>query len=367
MERIKSFFSQPVIAVIGAMIALKIILLPYSVFFLFSLALFLFIFNYLLEISEKDSATKRYGKKLLLLLAGALAYLGLRIGLGAIFNMPLIEPYSELSHWGLISLTFKSAPQALLLEVLFVPVGAGFAYWFVKGGSFARGVVFLIFLVMFGIVLWQVKQTAHATALKRNVQASITLDARRHNLKAMQKEAWAKLVVAVAKENFGNIKAGQRMALLNDEVKYTSQTGLEPLVEVQLEQNGIFNGPKLLVPLRKIKIVTREKKRSRRYHQQSVESWRTTFEKTYIGIGFSGGCDGEGCIETAVNGRDYKVGDRIVVVADEADVWCYGQWTPVRGRFHCINISNNKGEALAVRAAKGKKITVIIQKKERRI
>lgn len=92
-------------------------------------------------------------------------------------------------------------------------------------------------------------------------------------------------------------------------------------------------------------------------------TWKKIFEKTYIGIGFTGGVSNQGGIYIAKNGDDYVYGDRITILSKNGEVWHEGRWQQLsNGKFVNINKSTNVGSSMGARAPIGEEISVIIER-----
>jgi len=97
--------------------------------------------------------------------------------------------------------------------------------------------------------------------------------------------------------------------------------------------------------------------------EKKQKSWKTVFQKEYTGIGFTSGKDKDGCIYTAMNGRDYFYGDKIIIEGVNAQVWYDGGWQNTEdGKFQYINKSNKSKSQTAVRTKKGEIIIITIKR-----
>ena len=93
-------------------------------------------------------------------------------------------------------------------------------------------------------------------------------------------------------------------------------------------------------------------------------SWKTVFAKEYIGVGFTGGDDpkyNDGGIKTVKFGKDYVFGDKSIITGKIFEVWDNGWKKYNKIRIH-INTTTNTGGFLTIRAPKGVKFTVEIQR-----
>ncbi|MBU1488136.1 hypothetical protein KKH56_08850, partial [bacterium] len=240
------------LAILGAVVVN--ILLPIHWRFFFAIVVFLVVLNTILEVLEKDNATKRLTKKLLLFGTGLVAFVGLRIAADYLFNMPIIDSFNDLGKVkGITGMAYQGATQALILELMFLLPGIGIAYGLVKGGSKTKGMIYIMSCLMFFVVLWQVKQVEHSKAMKHYAQATIDKQATDLCQAALKKDVNAALTIAVATENINDsIFAGARMAIKGKQI---TQVGMEPMIEVVLEENGVFNGIEIFVPYRKLRIL----------------------------------------------------------------------------------------------------------------
>lgn len=89
-------------------------------------------------------------------------------------------------------------------------------------------------------------------------------------------------------------------------------------------------------------------------------TWKTTFKKEYIGIGYKGGDGDDGCILTAEIGKDIFPGYKYIISGKNFEIW-KGKWIKYNHQYSSINKASKKGN-LAIRAPQGEKVTVEIQR-----
>lgn len=87
---------------------------------------------------------------------------------------------------------------------------------------------------------------------------------------------------------------------------------------------------------------------------------KTVFKKEYIGKGFAV----SDAFETAEFGKDISYGDKIIVTGKNFEIWVGGRtrWKKISSRYEVICKTIVKGKSLGVKAPKGEKIIVEIQR-----
>ena len=87
---------------------------------------------------------------------------------------------------------------------------------------------------------------------------------------------------------------------------------------------------------------------------------KTVFKKEYIGKGFAI----SDAFETAEFGKDIICGDKIIVTGKNFEVWVGGRtrWKKISSKYEVICQTTVKGKCLGVKAPKGEKIVVEIQR-----
>src|SRR6056297_1067142 len=258
------------------------ILIPLPVRFFLSLTIFVFVVEMMFK--EVGTDTKTVINKVAVFGFGVLAFVGFRIIVGHAFNFPLVETYQSLEGSGLLGSLFQeTTPQNIILELLFLLPGIGFAHGLIKGSRGTKKTLYVFSVLMFGVVLWQVKQVQNSEAISRYSQSSVNEWTTELNYSAMEKEARAKIIVLEARQDIRNfalskdtrvnpkevIRKGRKMMLLSDKPMVDPDIMAEPMVKVTLEKNGVFKGAKVFVPYRKVQRVnifqeekeTAEKKR----------------------------------------------------------------------------------------------------------
>ena len=91
--------------------------------------------------------------------------------------------------------------------------------------------------------------------------------------------------------------------------------------------------------------------------------WETVFSRTYPGQGpeKGGSIEEANFIKTAQSGKDYTLGDRIVISGQSFFVHL-GKWKECKERFEIINQSPNNGKFLYIAAEEGVEVKVEVQR-----
>ena len=94
--------------------------------------------------------------------------------------------------------------------------------------------------------------------------------------------------------------------------------------------------------------------------KQPAKTWKTVFAKEFVGVGFTGGVDGKGGIETAEFGKDIQIGDKIFVEKNNStEVWDRGMWR----KYHAPIINRTgHNDYFGVRDKKNFKFKVIVKR-----
>lgn len=91
-------------------------------------------------------------------------------------------------------------------------------------------------------------------------------------------------------------------------------------------------------------------------------SWKTVYTKKYTARGFSGGEYNDGSFQVAAYGKDYDIGDRIVILGENVEAYAGGGFRGNTNGRVIVNIQyGKKGDGVYARAPKGEKIKVKIQ------
>ena len=88
-------------------------------------------------------------------------------------------------------------------------------------------------------------------------------------------------------------------------------------------------------------------------------SWKIVFQKEYVGIGFTGGIYKDGGLPTAEFGKEILIGDKIIVIGNDIEVYNSGGWMKYKEPITNINGTKDFFDA---RAKKGKKFKIIVKR-----
>lgn len=174
-------------------------LMPIRWQFIVSLVVFLFILEFALLQLEKESATKRFAVKIFFLILGMFSFIGFRIVVGHLFNMPLDGSYDAINGVGTVGALHKSIPAQLALEILLVLPAGAFSYLLVYGGIKTKGFIIFCSIPLFFVVLWQIKQPENTEALNRNLRGTVDLHTSNLNIDALKKEGAAASSYGIAR------------------------------------------------------------------------------------------------------------------------------------------------------------------------
>jgi hypothetical protein len=138
-----------------------------------------------------------------------------------------------------------------------------------------------------------------------------------------------------------------------------------PLAVIMLFVNSLWPG----TTLKGLKVKWEQHKAAQAQaaaaRQRPVKVWQTVWgPKTYVGVGYTGGNDGDndGGILTVKFGKDYCFGDKSIISGKRFDVWCSNGWKTFTNKRIQINKCSGCTRFLTIRAAKGVKVTVEIQR-----
>lgn len=165
--------------------------------FIVTLAIFLFILNTIIEQSKNYGAITGAFKKIALLAAGTIIFVGLRGVTGYFLDMQAGQVFQDL-----ISTRPDTSRLAtnMVFELLFLVPGVAIAYLVVQKSRFWKTVLVLTCTILLACFTWTIKQRGHTEAMKRQTQAVVSLNARGLNNKALINEAAAATSFGVAKE-----------------------------------------------------------------------------------------------------------------------------------------------------------------------
>ncbi|MEI6288151.1 MAG: hypothetical protein WCP18_01005 [bacterium] len=224
-----------VVAVLVGIIA-KLMFRELSASYIMTLIVFVAGLNFLLEKLEMDNATKRMVAKIARLVAGILAFVGIRLAFGFLFNMPVVMVYGQATGsifgFSLPTVPTEEMAQAVILELFFLLPGMGIAYSLVYGGAKARKGIYLLSCLAFVAVLWAVKQQESANAFGYKLQSKIDV----HTTNDLRESKVDK------------IKADQRWAIVKTATKrayvgiYDKRTGLKNVEKTVATKKEIPEG-----------------------------------------------------------------------------------------------------------------------------
>lgn len=94
-------------------------------------------------------------------------------------------------------------------------------------------------------------------------------------------------------------------------------------------------------------------------------TWKTVFEKEYVGVGYAGGDEpkyNDGGIKTAIHGQDIFIGDRCTVIDSDFELWIDGVWKSYPKGYRIVAQQIEPGKRLVFRNSKGKPFTVVVER-----
>ncbi|PIV51219.1 hypothetical protein COX67_05645 [Candidatus Falkowbacteria bacterium CG_4_10_14_0_2_um_filter_36_22] len=258
LDKIKEFpftrtlcnYSEQLILILMASVVIKWLLPPdVSIRFIFQLILSFIVLNIMFGLLEKDSAMKRFGRRIMFVIAGVLVYLGARILIGVYFvGVPIIQTYNDAISVGFPGGYFRnSIPNSLMFELAFLPIGMWALYAVLKGGKGQKRLMHLLVFIAFLTVAWQITQPESAQAMKQYGQSKIRVATNTLMLESLANEAKAALTIAIVREDTKFFKKGQKVAINDDKIV---MDGSEPTIWVVPEVNGVFHGGPAKIPWR---------------------------------------------------------------------------------------------------------------------